>query len=142
MSRRLNPEEAAGVVNESENLTDCDFNFEDEESLVASSLTQQSFAQDPFYVFPDSSPNRNQPSGPSCSPPISQTAQVSELSLLLRQVISGQEKLSEQVSDLQERLCTVESGLSSLQSGSGGKETTNRVASELSVSHVILVCDS
>ena len=33
------------------------------------------------------------------------TVQVSELSLLLRQVISGQEKLSEQVSDLQEQLC-------------------------------------
>ena len=60
--------------------------------------------------------------------------QVSELSLLSRQVITEQEK---QVSDLQERLCTVGSGLSSLQSGSGGKETTNRVASKLSVSHLL-----
>ena len=42
--------------------------------------------------------------------------QVSELLLLSRQVISGQEKLSEQVSDVQERLCTVESGLSRLPS--------------------------
>ena len=70
------------------------------------------------------------------------SVQVSELSSLLRQVISGQAKLSEQVSGSQEWLCTVGSGLSSLQSAVVEKKNTNRVASKLSVSHVVLVCDS
>lgn len=140
MSRRLNPEEAAGqVVTEREDPTDCDFNFEEEEQpSIAASLSTQSFTQDPFYVFPESSPSHNQQSGPSCSTPISQNSTDSELLSLLRKVVSGQEKLSEQVSDLQERLCTVESCLSSLQSDSSEKETTNRVASQLSVSTFIL----
>lgn len=139
MSRQLNPEEAARrVVNEREDPSDCDFNFEEEEPSIAASLPTQSFAQDPFYTFSESSPSHNQQSGPTCSTPISQNSTNSELVSLLRKVVSGQEKLCEQVSDLQERLCTVEGCLSSLQSDSSAKKTTNRVASQLSVSTFIL----
>lgn len=132
-SRRLNSEEAAGqVVTEHEGPT------EEEQPSIAASISTQSFTQDPFYVFPESSPSHNQQSGPSCLMPISQNSTDSELLSLLRKVVSGQEKLSEQRSDLQKRLCTVESCLSSLQSDSSEKETTNRVASQLSVSTFLL----
>lgn len=139
MSRLLSPEECASAVDESQEENDSDFDFDTEQAPVAASPLQPSFT-DPFYVFPTSDPNldRSQPGGPSTSTPTSRTSAVTgnaELLVLMREVLAGQDKLTEQVSDLKERLCAVESGLSNLHSDSSETEgTTNRVASQLTVS--------
>ena len=133
--RRFSVETAAAEVTEG---LDDDFDFESA-AVANSPVSQQTFSEEPMYTFPQcqSTPTS---SGASISTSSIASRPDSELLLLMQQVVSGQEKLTSQVSDLQQRLGSVEASLSTLQSDHSGKEdTTNRVDPELTVSHNLLL---
>lgn len=88
-------------------LTNFDTDYE-EQNTTPPSVPELNFEQDPLYNFP-------QPGPTNCSTPTSSSyssnmsgSEGQELMEMMRHVLSGQEKLSLQVTEVQERIATVE----------------------------------
>ena len=124
-------------------LTNFDTDYE-EQNTTPPSVPELNFEQDPLYNFP-------QPGPTNCSTPTSSSytsnmsgSEGQELMAMMRHVLSGQEKLSLQVTEVQERIATVECCLDEIREDSSRKEdttTSRRVNPQLTVSpsaHVLL----